>query len=1266
MHALLVFFISVLLVIPLGAAISVEVQGVTATQALLYYAAPDEAPCRVEVREAAEESPLVHDVNPLLFSGADLDAERNVLPGGTARLVRVGLRTSSKGADGRWYSRALAAETLHSAVVTCGSDSGTATFTTATPEGIAPEPLPKDPDGFGNLAMPDFDWNDIKKPVIDPRTGVKIYAADPNAWSTSVVVPFSANWYAGGLGWTNPGNVSSYGTAAASTADISPLIVFVDPMQLNNGGFRGGNWPFDNFLDFGVDIWGSGSDGNEANRAIEVALSLDSGQTAYTAWVPLTLGTSNSAAGTIPGSYPKAYFSGWSRILPRNAWPKRGRVTVADGVVTLVKTAEGTALGLSAWEVGSFFLHDWPVGTRIFIANSAPTCHNNLCTIASVQGATRLTLVENLTSGEAEYRSAHLAVMIRKTNSNGSVQISARSRVAVGFHHDIWSGGCSSIPVTTTVRADGTPAGRTIQGYPCVLPKTRQEAGGLYFIGASEPDIRLVSLMRHPTKYGTPLPGHTEADTPIWPAVMLGPTVASFDPEDPTIIYTTLPTMGGSAALFKARYTGDWRTINARYNGEWSNPPISSEVTWVNMTKAADGRDLRSQIRSGSPYDEAKYGSLNSLATVGVSGKYALFTRILGPQDSPCWIFAFDASTGTLVKAWFTADGSGHPDLKYAGCHSVGALAAGAFLISNSGLKFGDARLYGGPFSAPVSAVKRGGAFVAENTSLQWPPSGAYDNACPDDVAVRFRDAGAVEDQCVTVLTKEPCSAVAGPNERSWSPCPWDAEKSMVAPLAEGDFLKDLAGLAGLDSEGFQVVRKTDLGAGNIELVLLRNANYSYCALGKDGVNHAGQFQHAHGWSLTAVSQNQCGSNNMVLDIESNIVTSANYNVTIGHFDVASMGPGIDTWIGSGAGGLYRVMLNRRRSEMLRKADVAVPQWPSFAGYDGGGFPVHANNVQSYVTVKHRAADPAMRAYAFDIRHYNGGYGIDFEYPNQLIGGPTNPVLQDGTSAVYKLTYTGIPDAKRGVLNVWAGEKVLREKSVPEEGDTITDSDSLHFCYAYRDNECRTGSKAGNLFAVIPRPDLKQRCWASQLNQRVPCAFAGPVVATQSIQFRIDQPDPDARAQRFLGNLLMGPNQQYVYSKFLPTPDASYLLFAGFLVNGYHTGLMAMKVPSFRHKDTGQSTFTPVTVKGSGASVYIEFGYEEFGARTDFFCTSRREVCRVSAEEITEANPFRFAHENLTPASGSYTIKIPALQGRILYYRVVDNGEPGPLQAIVP
>jgi hypothetical protein len=80
--------------------------------------------------------------------------------------------------------------------------------------------------------------------------------------------------------------------------------------------------------------------------------------------------------------------------------------------------------------------------------------------------------------------------------------------------------------------------------------------------------------------------------------------------------------------------------------------------------------------------------------------------------------------------------------------------------------------------------------------------------------------------------------------------------------------------------------------------------------------------------------------------------------------------------------------------------------------------------------------------------------------------------------------------------------------------------------------------------------------------------------------------------------------------------------------------------------------------------VYIEFGYEEYGAPTDFHCTPRQEACRVATPLVVESTPFWFAHELFSPTTGPWSISVPALPEHILYYHVVDGGVAGPLQAI--
>jgi hypothetical protein len=1246
----------------LAAQLTTRVQGATATQVLLYYTAPNTSACNVQVSESATYSPLVADVDPTLFTGAGSDTMYDILPAGTARLLRIGMRTSTIALDGRRHSRALAANTQHYVQITCGSVTGTTSFVTGVPRGFAPEPLPTDPTAWGNLAYPEFDFTDLSKPVIDPQTGIRIYTADPKTWSMSAVLPLSAGWYGGGNGWLGAANISSYSSAVATTYNTNPLIIYLNAGAFNDQTyFASGYWPYDNFLDLGVDLYGSASDGQTAaNRTVQLALSLDSGQTAYTNWVSAVLPALAGFAGTFPAQYPSAYFAGWGKALPRNSWPRRyGTVTVSSSLVTLTLNDQGNPLGSSQHDADSYFDSEWSSGTKIFIANSAPACANNFCTIASVQDAQHLTIRENLTlSGGNFYQSANLAVIVQKTTASGSVSLSAQVRLAKGYPQDVWSGGCSGTAVTS---GDG------IVGYPCIFPSVRQNPGGLYFVGTSTPVLRLVSVFGNPGS----IPGTSGADQPNGATALLGPTVGSFDPTDPATIYTVLGTNGGSIGLFKIHYTGNWSVLNIAYQSTSVTPPKTGELTWQNMTPSATGRDMRSQILANTTYNEATWGALTSLQGVGMSGQYAVFIHLIGGQDTACWIFEFDASTGNFYRAFRTDDGSSIPGLKFAGCHNVSPIGGGALLLSSNGLRLDNTAVpYGGPFTAPITAVQRNGVFDTSNTALPWPPASppaanGYDTACPANLNPAWIANGAVGNQCVTVQMKEPCSAFATAGELAASPCPWDPTKSMVAPLAEGDFLKQSslgpAGYVSWDGEGYMVVQITPLGFGVIQAVLQRNANYSYCAMGKDGSGAQSQYTPSNGWAADAVPPFSCASVLIAVDTVANASYVVNDNLVRGHFTLTGAGPGAYTWIGQTLVGStlnYSLDYNRPLPLSWQPLDYVVPSAPPFAGYNS------YHDIQSYINASQSAATPDLRQYGFDFRHYNGDTGVDYEWPNQTIGSPTNPTLQAGTTTVYQLTYSGTADAKHGVINVWAGEKYLIEQSSPTMGNTLTDANPWHFCYAYQAGECRAGSSAGNLYAAIPGATLQPSCWASQINSHIPCAMAGPDQAMRSTQVRISAPDPAGAGQRTLSSLLMGPGQQYVYSSVEATPDGSYLLFAGFLTSGYHTSMMMAQVPPMPD-DSIAATYVPVIVSGqSGSAVYVEFGYEEYGANTDFHCTPRQESCRVASSSINESMPFWFAHELFPPATGTYQISIPALPGRILYYHVVDGGVAGPLQAM--
>jgi len=157
------------------AAISnLQVVGVTATQAILIYQAPDLNPCTVQASESSSLTPLVHDVDPQLFAGADKDNRPGALFNGQTRVVVIGKRAAENASNGLFYSRALQTNTLHYYKITCAGGSASGSFQTANiPIGNNySDLLPADPNNPGSYAYPSFSSTDRTEQIIDPQTGV--------------------------------------------------------------------------------------------------------------------------------------------------------------------------------------------------------------------------------------------------------------------------------------------------------------------------------------------------------------------------------------------------------------------------------------------------------------------------------------------------------------------------------------------------------------------------------------------------------------------------------------------------------------------------------------------------------------------------------------------------------------------------------------------------------------------------------------------------------------------------------------------------------------------------------------------------------------------------------------------------------------------------------------------------------------------------------------------------------------------------------------
>jgi hypothetical protein len=198
----------------------VRVMGVTNTQAVIGYAAPESTACSVEVSEEPDYTPLVHDVNATLFGGANLDNRTTSANRGRFRAVVVGKRTIETASNGKSYSRALQAATVHYYRITCGGDTAAGTFVTDTlPLGLTrTDGYIADPDFPGEIKQISVDASTTNQTWIDPHTGVlaKLVNRQQDFYmDIGNIVPSVV----AGANWTNTANLGTGGAGKYASYD---------------------------------------------------------------------------------------------------------------------------------------------------------------------------------------------------------------------------------------------------------------------------------------------------------------------------------------------------------------------------------------------------------------------------------------------------------------------------------------------------------------------------------------------------------------------------------------------------------------------------------------------------------------------------------------------------------------------------------------------------------------------------------------------------------------------------------------------------------------------------------------------------------------------------------------------------------------------------------------------------------------------------------------------------------------------------------------
>lgn len=1239
------------------------------TQAVINYDAPNASSCTIEASHDSNFASSIHDVNPSLFVGSNSDLLRpSTLVKDQNRTVILGAETSDE-SDGVFYSRALFAEKAHYVRVTCGASSTTLSFVTPAPpvgELFAKVP-PFNPDAWGNHAWPTIDPTSQTAEYADPMSGLTLRLATKTGEYVrhdQSTVLFES--YTGGTGWTSPENILAF-TASTFTATSSTNVIVLYPDARPNdsnvslfGHSWGGLSGSTQIDDFGVFAYAEAT-GSGADAQFAVCRTIDDGATCYGPEITVEADTDASGpinglyntSGKITANYPTPFWSDWGgrgipmEYNPSHGWPYSNStsVTVTAGVAVL-----------SAGNATAAFSTTLDAGSKIFIDGSSPTCTRNICTIASWDSPTQVTLAETgLSVSNKEYYTLSWGTRFRKITSTGTLRLSAGFR-AHGSQSYSNGAAMHRYNLNGFTSGDGKP------GRLCIL--NTSGAPALMFC-ADDGTVRLVSIGRTTSSAN---------DAPLTVNETHISGFATWHPTDPKVFYViTLTNMDypGHNSVYRVTYSSNASTSFVSNCGPSGNCIYSDDfLTWENLTPPSTGDHLHAMALEACPAaytDHVSFYGTFDVANVSSpgSGKYGILHLTYAGQDrGPAWYLIIDVTTTPpeIVKCHHSLNGdtsiNNAGGSRWSSHHAMVGVEypAGTFLFSSNPLDDNNAdEQHSGPFQTQFATLLRSGV-QSSDTSLPWPEDSTYDRACPSDIDQRFKDAGAVGNVCATFRGKMPCWLNAPETERDEFPCSWaPSTGSQPQLLVPGDNIIDQALTTPFASEHMKLVKVTLLSGDDYEFVFHRDSSSDLCSA-RHGENNASRNTHADNWTayVAVTGDYACDGGYLLYRPESDTYAEIGKYIGTGH---TALGRSLES------DDLDRVSFVTNSPGSIRDSSFSgLTGYPPdivlyrLAGFNdtpiAGGFGGSQNsgyNIQSYM--KRTAVQANGVQWAIDggaISPNLGGGNED----GVSTTGDRAITLQSGTTDVYKIGLIGtLRNIKHAPLLGWAGRYLLQEKSSPTtDVHTLTDADTWKFCFAYKAGECRTGSSANDIYVNVPKADTGIAALVGQSYKNVPVVVSGFPIANWSFRRGMKQEVNGDGIQR-LTQLLGTAAGHYSYTQTVTDPKGIWgLNSASGWRQGEHLHALLTKLPTYEKDSVNRAVFQNIPV-GVPAYTGATHARLKFGRNDDFECMPRSEACVTDTVVLPYAFVTSDAPEDPTSCASGCTINLPATSG-IWYYQI--------------
>lgn len=822
---------------------------------------------------------------------------------------------------------------------------------------------------------------------------------------------------------------------------------------------------------------------------------------------------------------------------------------------------------------------------------------------------------------------------------------------------DIWSQNAVTVNVDRSGNAI-TP----VQGYLGVIPST----------GSNKPALELLIPSTGEVRYLDPLFPYLRADLGQDTVCGNGCGVLSVpwntaDPVDPLTVYGEFQYLSGPRSFLAISYDPTKAGCDFREYAHPRYPSVSASyipgqdlaqfwyqgggyadscIKYTNNMLPSQGLDVLSQFKQVPEWKTSdtlpSIYEPNHIAysvTSMAFGKALTNTLVVGREEPVAYMIS-DLKTGKVEYSGDSYSGKKWPAIQWAGLHT-GSIADGQQYLSFVGQYLGvfadnyhgDATRFGyGPFTTTPTEIWKNGAW---STDTSIPSDDSIAVSCPTNLMepLATRLAGT---NCIKVRVPQPCSATPYTGEAASFPCPSNPAYSSLAPLRIGATFNRLDLLqAGLPSEVLVVAGSETDADGQTDYILARNPSYaSSCGSARRAwtANAA--------WSMVA----DCGAS-WLFDT---------HNLAVGPMPIVFAGGHAVLGVGDGTPGNYTSIGSSVQSVPYHaqyQKTLANPDYTtgnnaltiSSDAYFAGVLP--SSQIQSYPSNVQFQAPATERNWFADFHSLNISYGSGPENLTDIASPYGLPAPVAGTSSIY-VFQSAATDIKKTPLLMTAGVTLLKDVSGP--GSLVSESTPDTGCFVYRAGECYPGSTPGQVYEVITGTDASHGCTSNSFTSRYPCVMPLAANAGRIVQVRDDVSDASAINWRPISMGLMPANSQYQFSTAVPDPTGQVLLFAADWAGGTRTDLFTASLPPFPATSTPATDYRQIPITVTAPTASVAFGYGENGDPAKLYCTSRQEACRTDAKMV-----FAYEHEaTWQSCADGCTINVPAIAGRVLYYRI--------------